>query len=59
MGFQRVHWTLFESIRQRWIQWTPMDDIFKVTLDNADNFCVSRIDLQSVQRTLIAPVRDH
>ena len=51
IGFQRVHWTLLESIRQRWIQLTPKagaplmgscpkDDILKLTvrLDNAENF---------------------
>ena len=58
---ERDQWTLLESIGQRWIRLTSKDDIFKVIvrLDNADNFCVSRIDFSSVQRTLIVSIRDH
>ena len=71
IGFQGFHWTLLEYIRQRWIQLTPKagallmgscqkDDILKVTvrLDNAQNFCVSRIAFHSVQQTLIVSFRD-
>ena len=29
---QRDEWNLLESIGQRWIQLTPKDDIFKVTV---------------------------
>ena len=58
---EQDQWTLLESIGQRWIRLTSKEDIFKVIvrLGNADNFCVSRIDFHSVQRTLIVYIHDH